>query len=167
MHREDDKAYTLHEYCADDEQTILQLNSRSVEATSPMDSEKFQTLLSQSCKVLVAIKKKSVVAFIMSFNEGSEYASENYRWFNQRLKSFIYVDRIVVAESERGNGIGQLIYTDLMEQARLTDTKWAVAEINVEPPNEQSLVFHRKQGFVEVGQQSAGGKVVSMQLRGL
>lgn len=167
MHNETDKVYTLHEYCVDDKQTILQLNTRSAEATSPMDSKRFQTLLSQGCNVLVAIKNKNVIAFIMSFYEGSDYDSENYRWFNQRLKNFVYVDRIVVAESARGRGIGQLLYTDLIEQAKLADINWAVAEINVQPPNEQSLVFHRKQGFVEVGQQGAGDKVVSMQLRAI
>lgn len=160
------KKYQLHEYCPDDELSILELNTESVVETSPMDSAKFQTLLSQGCRVTVAIQDKQVFAFLMEFPEGSDYDNANYHWFSERLKRFIYVDRIVVGKAARGDGVGQLIYSDLIQRAQGEKRLWIAAEINTLPRNEPSLVFHNKQGFVEVGQQKLHAqKIVSMQVR--
>lgn len=162
------QAISLRDYRRTDEQQLLDLNTLSVEATSPMDSARLRDLLSCGCRIRVAGKDNTLVAFLMTFVDGSQYDSSNYRWFCERIKSFVYVDRIVVTESVRGSGVGRQLYAALIQQAIDDGLKWVAAEINIQPPNEQSLVFHRKQGFAEVGrQQLAAGKVVAMQLRGL
>ena len=75
------------------------------------------------------------------------------------------MDRVVVCESSRGLGIGQLLYRHTFEVAA-TGARSVCAEINVMPPNPASLRFHERAGFVEIGRRKlAGGKVLSMQTR--
>ena len=68
----------------------------------------------------------------------------------------------------RGGGIGRRLYESVEDWARGQGCRWLAAEINLEPPNPGSLEFHRRMGFVPIGQQAyPGGKVLSMQLRGI
>ena len=64
----------------------------------------------------------------------------------------------------RGRGLGQQIYAQIKSMAKASGLHWLAAEMNLEPPNPASLAFHRRQGFVEIGQQGAGGKIMSMQI---
>lgn len=143
---------------------LLQLNEASIEATGPLDEARLSELQRQGCRITIATADNAVVGFLMAFNEGSEYDSVNYQWFNNQFKSFAYIDRIVINAASRGNGAGQQFYRTLKEQTGSEGRRWLTAEINSSPPNETSLVFHQKQGFVEIGTQSIGSKVVSMQV---
>ena len=40
-------------------------------------------------------------------------------------------------------------------------------EVNIDPPNEPSLAFHRARGFTEVGQSDASGHLVSLMVKQL
>ena len=142
---------------------LLQLNEASVEATSPLDEARLGTLLEQGCQITVAETNGAVKGMLMVFTEGSEYNSVNYQWFNKKFKSFAYIDRIVIGAAYRGQGAGQQFYQRLKQQTLGEGRRWVTAEINLQPPNETSLVFHQKQGFVELGTQSVGSKVVSLQ----
>jgi hypothetical protein len=53
-------------------------------------------------------------------------------------------------ERARGRGLGSQVYDALEELAR-TYGRLAL-EVNLEPPNEQSLAFHRARGFEPVGE---------------
>ncbi len=143
---------------------LLQLNEASIDATGPLDEARLSELQQQGCRITVATAENTVIGFLMAFNEGSKYDSVNYQWFNKQFKSFAYIDRIVIDAASRGHGAGQQFYRTLKEQAASEGRRWLTAEINSVPPNETSLVFHQKQGFVEIGTQSVGSKVVSMQV---
>jgi predicted GNAT superfamily acetyltransferase len=154
---------TFRPFKAKDTTALLLLNEASVEATSPLDEVRLGRLLEQGCQITVAETNNAVNGFLMVFNEGSEYDSVNYQWFNKKFKSFAYVDRIVIGAAFRGQGAGQQFYQRLKQQASGEGRRWITAEINIQPPNETSLVFHQKQSFVEIGTQSVGSKVVSLQ----
>ena len=154
---------TFRPFASTDESALLALNEESIDATGPLDSHKLKLLQSQGCRITIAENDGVVLGFLMVFNEASEYDSVNYQWFNQRFKRFSYIDRIVIGTAYRGMGLGQQFYGNLKQQAEGESQTWLLAEINVVPPNESSLVFHQKQGFVEVGTQSSGSKTVSMQ----
>ncbi len=143
---------------------LLQLNEASIDATGPLDEARLSELQQQGCRITVATAENTVIGFLMAFNEGSKYDSVNYQWFNKQFKSFAYIDRIVIDAASRGHGAGQQFYRTLKEQTACEGRRWLTAEINSVPPNETSLVFHQKQGFVEIGTQSVGSKVVSMQV---
>ena len=91
-----------------------------------------------------------VVAFFLVFAHDSAYDGTNYAWFVDRYPDgFLYLDRIVVAESHRRRGIGA---ADLLPQIETQATPGRLTcEIVCEPPNTASLAFHQSRGFVEVG----------------
>ncbi len=160
-------ALGFRDYTDSDESDLLQLNESVVALTSPLDAKRLQQLRSQGCIITVATISDATVGMMMCFTDGSDYDSVNYRWFNERLRQFVYIDRVVVAEAHRGIGAGQSFYRHLKQKAAAAGHHWLAAEINSVPPNTGSLTFHRKQGFVEAGSQTSGAKTVSMQLFGL
>ncbi len=153
----------LRRYSESDESALLALNQSVVELTSPLDS-RLQLLQSQGCQITVSEHAGDTVGFLMCFAEGSDYDSSNYQWFNHRIRQFLYIDRVVVSQKCRGLGIGQQFYRYLKDDAARTGKLWLAAEINSKPPNTGSMEFHRKQGFVETGEQVIGDKTVSMQM---
>ena len=42
--------------------------------------------------------------------EGSDYGSENYKFFSKKLKKFLYVDRVAIDKKYRREGLGKAIY---------------------------------------------------------
>ena len=109
-----------------------------------------------------------LVAFLLVLGPNCDYDSVNYQWFDQRYDDFAYIDRIVVRDGFRGQGLGTILYEDLFEWA-INQKIWnIVCEYNVEPLNEASQKFHSALGFQEVALATIGQeKWVSMQLRRL
>jgi uncharacterized protein len=100
-----------------------------------------------------------VRGFVVTFAPGASYDSPNYRWFAARYERFLYLDRIVVAAEARRRGVARFVY-DEAERAASELGGPLVCEVNVEPPNDASLAFHRARGYREVGRQAAYGKTV-------
>lgn len=147
-----------------DAAAILALNLESEAVLSPMDAVRYAHLRSQAACARV-VDDGEVVAFLLVFREGADYDSPNYRWFAERYDTFLYVDRVVVAESHQGKGLGRLLYDDLFAFARACGVPCITCEFDIEPPNEASRRFHARYGFEEVGTQVlAKGKRVSLQL---
>jgi predicted GNAT superfamily acetyltransferase len=60
------------------------------------------------------------------------------------------------------------MYQHVAEAAQKDGCLVMSAELDLEPPNEPSLRFHEKQGFVRLGVRALeSGKLVSMQIKGL
>ena len=109
-------------------------------------------------------KDQQVAGFLMGFCRGTSYDSANYRWFSENHSDFLYIDRVVVSNRHRGKGIASRFYEDAITWSREQGLSSLVAEIDIEPPNMESLKFHEKFGFVEVDQLvHSPTKVVSLQ----
>lgn len=89
--------------------------------------------------------------FVGLTDEQSDYDSPNFGWFSDRHREFAYVDRIALAESARGRGIGPALYRAFEQWSVAARKPVLCAEVNTIPPNPRSLRFHRLAGFVEVG----------------
>ena len=148
-----------------DLEKILALNEESVHFLSPMDMEKLEHLVSQAEVLEVVEVDGEVEAFILTITEGKDYDSVNYLWFAERYEQFLYIDRVVVSVKMHGNGLGSLLYKSVFDYAKEKKIPLVTAEIDINPPNPGSLIFHEKVGFKEVGKQSVAGgkKVVSLQ----
>jgi predicted GNAT superfamily acetyltransferase len=148
-----------------DFEIITRINELVVESMSPMDTDRLKELLGFCEYSKAAIIENEIAGFILAMKEGSKYPNKNYEWFSRRYERFLYIDRIAINPSQERKGIGTLLYNNLFEYSKSKGFEYVVCEINVIPPNDQSLKFHRKFGFSEVGQQElANGKRVSMQL---
>jgi predicted GNAT superfamily acetyltransferase len=99
------------------------------------------------------------VGFIFLYDEKTYYDSLNYLYFKNRYQKFLYVDRIIIAGEYQKKGYGQQLY-DFVIDTHNPDI--FCCEVNSTPPNRQSLSFHQKYGFNEIGQQTVYNKVVSL-----
>ncbi|GIS88884.1 MAG: hypothetical protein CM1200mP18_15940 [Gammaproteobacteria bacterium] len=91
----------------DDFAAIELLNHSVVDLTSPMDAERIQQLHAMSSYHRVIAQDSQVVAFLLVLGPDCDYDSMNYQWFDQRYDEFSYIDRIVVRDGFRAQGLGQ------------------------------------------------------------
>jgi len=150
----------------DDFEVIESLNYSVVNLTSPMDAERIQQLHAMSSYHRVIIQDSQLMAFLLVLGPDCDYDSVNYQWFDQHYEDFAYIDRIVVRDRSRGQGLGTILYEDLFAWAISQKIQNIVCEYNAEPLNEVSRRFHDALGFQEVSLETIGqAKRVSMQLR--
>lgn len=146
---------------------ILALNRDHVHFLSPLDSDRLALLHGQAAYHRVSADSSGIVAaFLLALREGQSYDSPNYRWFAGRYARFLYIDRIVIATTEQGRGLGRRLYDDLLAFARTNGVGVVACEIDEDPPNPTSMRFHEAWGFREVGSQVVGvrNKRVSLQI---
>lgn len=145
---------------------VLELNRESVRFLSPLDAERLSLLHTLAAYHRVLQYEGRIAAFLLAFREGSAYDSTNYRWFAARYPRFLYIDRIVVSSSMQGRGAGSLFYEDLFAFARVNGVARVTCEIDLEPPNPASQVFHARRGFKQIGTRTYGPaeKLVSLQM---
>ncbi|MEM7378870.1 MAG: GNAT family N-acetyltransferase [Pseudomonadota bacterium] len=158
-------AVTLRDAADADREAICQLNRMDEKRLSPMDTERFDVLSAMACYCKVATVDDAIAGFLLGFANSTDYESVNYRWFNERMKAFFYIDRVVVDARFRKMGIASAFYRDVQAYAHANDLHWLAAEIDLQPPNTSSLAFHKAFGFNEIGTQVYGeGRMVSLQL---
>ena len=147
---------------------IHQLNEVSTPHVSSLTLEELSELAAMCCDFKLVRDEQGPLAFLMLMLPGQAYDSDNYRWFSEHYPDFVYIDRIAVAERAKGKGIGRALYAYAEERAR-TVAPILTCEVNLDPPNPGSMAFHRKLGFVEVGQQNTeqDKKRVSLQVKQL
>ena len=148
----------------DDADELAALNdaaSPAVPITAPADLARLVELADLA---LGLERDGRLVGFVIAMAPGAAYDSENYRYFEARGIDHLYVDRIVIAESERGAGLGPMLYEQVFEAARRAGRREVTCEVNLDPPNPGSLAFHERLGFVHVGTQSTKAGTVTVAL---
>ncbi len=141
----------------DDLGEVLELNQLYQKQLSPLTMAQLRALRDNSSYHRSVEGGK---AFIIALDDQSAHDGENFRWFEQRYDSFVYIDRIAIGESLQRRGLAAALYEGLEHKARSTDRAYLCAEVSLEPPNEASLQFHNRLGFERVGTGQAGGKIV-------
>jgi predicted GNAT superfamily acetyltransferase len=132
-------------------QSIYALNQANTPEVGSLESiQHLKQLIEFSSYNLLVLKEDEIVGYIICMREGSAYGSENYKFFTQRLKKFLYVDRVAIDEQHRRAGLGQAIYEDIFAQA-ISDSLPIALEVNTQPVNQPSLNFHEKMGFDQIG----------------
>ncbi|MDX2025472.1 GNAT family N-acetyltransferase [Microcella sp.] len=147
-----------------DAPSLVDLNDSAYPAVPITSVDAMRSLLEFS-DCAVAIKRDGqLVGFVVTLGDGAAYESENYQFFCSRGVSSRYVDRIVIAESERGNGLGAALYALVFSVARAEGRAEVTCEVNLDPPNPASLAFHERLGFASVGTQATKGGTVTVSL---
>lgn len=141
---------------------VLAWNEAHVELLAPLDPARLAQLLTWSDTAAVIVHDGTDAGFVLTFAPGSAYDSANYRWFAARHQTFGYLDRIVIDPSVRRSGLAGRVYDELETHSAAAGASAFCLEVNVEPPNEPSLAFHSRRGYVEVGRQEANGHTVAL-----
>ena len=148
-----------------DVDALLALNNAAVPAVNTLDDTALLRLAGMGRVRLV--RADAILGFVLTLQAGQPYESGNYLWFNEHYGHFLYVDRIVVAETARGRGVGRALYEDAMAQARATAAGRICCEVNLDPPNPGSFAFHGNLGFTALCARPNDGKTVAMMVREL
>ena len=149
---------TIRDAHPDDLVEVLALNQKALPHVSSVALEDMQRFLEQAAYFKISRDPVGdLQGFLIALMPGLVYASDNYRWFSQAFDDFFYIDRIVIAENSRGQGLGSLLYQDVIETAR-SHAPRLTCEVNSKPPNPLSMAFHERFDFAPVGtQQTEGG----------
>jgi predicted GNAT superfamily acetyltransferase len=156
-----------------DHTAVLALNEENVELLAPLDEPRLRQLLAWADSGSVIDVDGAFAGFVLTFASGSTYDGENFAWFAQRYPDFAYLDRVVIHENFRRRGLATQVYDELEGSC---GRPAFTLEVNLDPPNEPSLAFHRARGYVEVGQRTlnhssgkhpSGDHVVTMMVKPL
>ena len=151
-----------------DLQRVLEINNANTPGVSELTFAELESDLNNSLHALAIVNEHGeVCAFCITFDPGAPDAGANHRWFAERYRSFVYLDRIAIDSNHQNRGLGALLY-QAVEQHMLESAEHSLlcCEVNLEPPNPGSLRFHNRLGFTEVGQQSPQhGYIVSLLMK--
>ncbi len=136
---------------------VLKLNEASVPHVNSIDRDDLAWFHEHAAFLVVAEIDDKLAGFMIGLRPGTDYRSENYRWFCANYSDFAYVDRIAVASWARRRGIAESFYTAFA--ASQPDVPVMTCEVNLRPANEGSMRFHERMGFRQVAsQETEGGK---------
>jgi predicted GNAT superfamily acetyltransferase len=149
------KVHAIDDRSLLDKVAVLSLNNSHANETSTLDETSLAELLGMTFYARGI--DSGATAFLIALDQNAPYRNPNFSWFKQSRESFVYIDRIIVAASARGQGIARILYDDLFVVAQQAGQDRVVCEVNMEPPNPASEAFHLAMGFKEVGQAAIHG----------
>ncbi|SFQ32895.1 hypothetical protein SAMN04487928_13429 [Butyrivibrio proteoclasticus] len=142
---------------------VLELNQRYVDVLIPMDREELEWLVETAALFEIIYVDNFPAGFIIAFREGlNDYDFKSYKWFEERYPKFLYIDRIVVADSYQNQGLGRVLYKRAFDYAKENEINILAAAITTEPYNNKSMLFHAGIGFHEVGNQCIRSNTVKI-----
>ena len=136
--------------------SVLALNNAAGASILALDQAAIQRHFAHAAYFRVAEIDGLLAGFLIAYTADSDYDSPNYRWFGQHYPAFLYIDRIVIASTRRGFGLGRVFYADVTSFAEVRVPLLA-CEVFLEPRNDVAVLFHGTYGFQEVGQQVMPG----------
>ena len=135
---------------------VLALNNAAGPGILPMDAGKLRFFWENADYFRVAEKDGLLAGFLVGLSQDAPHDSPNFLWFRERYPEFLYIDRIVVASTRRGAGVGRVFYGDVQSFAEVRVARLA-AEVFLASSSHPALLFHGSFGFREVGQQVMAG----------
>lgn len=158
--------YEIRNVCAADLDAVLRLNQAEVPHVGSIGPEQLAWFAANAAYFRVAARAGDIGAYLVGMRPGTSYASPNYRWFCERYADFAYVDRVAVAPHARRQGLASRLYEDF-EKTVAGAVDVMTCEVNVRPPNDTSMRFHRQLGFEQVGtlESEDGAKAVALLAR--
>jgi len=135
-----------------DANILLELNNAAVPDLNELTPGKAQWLVDHCVVPAMATLDGRVAGLVVVLSETCGFDSDYFRWFSERYQNFLYIDRVVVADWARGQGIARQLY-EAIETAAREKGLALVADVYCEPPNTASLNLHYRMGFQEIGKQ--------------
>lgn len=136
--------------------SVLALNNAAGATILPLDAARIRFFWENADYFRVAEVDGHLAGFLIALGAGADHDSPNFRWFRERCPGFLYIDRIVVASSRRGAGLGRVFYADVQSYAEQR-APLLTCEVFLDAIDGAALLFHGTFGFSEVGQQVMPG----------
>ena len=134
---------------------VLALNNTAGRSILVLDAVQLRYFYEHADYFRVAEIDGQLAGFLIALRDGRNYGSPNYHWFAEHYPSFVYIDRIVIANAYRRHGLGRIFYCDVNSFAEVR-VPLLTCEVFLEPPDDVIVLFHGTYGFQEVGQQRMG-----------
>jgi len=141
---------TVRDIEHDDLDTIVEINQTALEGVGSLDHESLALLVKQADQAIVLDDDGDIAGFVITLPTGATYDSSRYRWFEDRLDDYVYLDRIVVAETHRRRGVASRLYDEIEGDLPVA--------LEVYETNDASLAFHEGRGFEKIGALDHAGK---------
>jgi uncharacterized protein len=135
-----------------DAAVLLDINNAALPDIGELNIHKAQWLVDHCVMPGLVTLDGQAAGIVVVLSDSCGYDSDFYRWFTDRYENFLYIDRIVVADWARGQGVAKQIYQAIDALAQAKELA-IVADVYCEPPNTPSLNLHHTMGFEEVGRQ--------------
>jgi uncharacterized protein len=129
---------------------VIALNDRHAHLTAPMDDARLGYLTDVGT-VEVIRHEDRFAGFVVTMAGDAAYDSGNFGWFAERYDAFGYLDRIVIHEDFRRRGLAGLVYDEVEDRVAQRAPLLAL-DVNSDPPNVESLAFHARRGYQQVGE---------------
>lgn len=157
-------SFRFRDAALDDFDAILDLNRMAGVSVAPIDHASLAARFETACYFRVAEHQDRVAGFLIAGDASTAIGNAGFRWFRERHPSFAYIDRIVVAPTHRGHGLGRVFYADLTSFAEVRVPVLG-CQVSLEPRDDASLLFHASLGFHEVAQLAPadGGRIGVME----
>jgi uncharacterized protein len=136
--------------------SVLALNNAAGPTILPLDAAGLRFFYDHAAYFRVAEVDGHLAGFLIGLLHDAPYRSPNFLWFRERYPAFLYIDRIVIASTRRGAGVGRVFYADVTSFAEIRVPQ-LTCEVFLEPRNDVAVLFHGTYGFQEVGQQVMAG----------
>lgn len=135
------------------------LNEKNVPNVGPQSLDGFTSLVNNSNYNECVLFEDIVVGFVICFQDieltksyMNEIEHKNYKEISNRVKNFLYIDRIVIDNKYRKIKLGSVLYKNIQKFAKLHSIQNLTAEINLLPSiNTASFNFHKSFGFEDIG----------------
>jgi len=137
----------------DDPNLLLDINNAAVPDVNELTAAKAQWLVDHVVTPGVARIDGRPAGMVVVLSDHCGYDSDYYRWFTERYENFLYIDRVIVAASARGQGVARSLYAEIDRIAQARQMA-IVADVYSNPPNVPSLALHRAMGYQEIGSQA-------------
>jgi predicted GNAT superfamily acetyltransferase len=150
-----------------DDAMVLALNAAAEGPVEPLGPNRLDWLRLIAAHAVVVEDDDQVAGFVFTFTPGSAYDGLEFQWFTETYGDrFLFVDRIVVAEPYRRQGVASFVYRAIERAAKPFDR--VVTRARSDPPDTPGLAFHATRGFVEVAKQRrADGTTIALLVKDL
>lgn len=160
----------------DDLDHALAINQMNLSDVDSITIDDLGRVLADSRIALVAVEPEgSVVGFCLIIDESCGHLSDRAAWAFGTSGSGLHIDRVVFDMNFSGFGLGLALYNELdrridelaavKDSATDSGATTLTSLVRIDPPNQHSVMFHDKRGFVTIDRAMFGGQQFALARR--